>query len=207
MKLALISLTLLLSGCASTFDSELPTVDEYALKTMSDDAPSVSVATTSAPIQLMRIEAAPGYDTRRILVAHPDGRLDMLADARWVGSIPSLLEVAALDQLRAAGFDVHPSSAALAAPYSLRVTVRRFEADYATSGAAGRAEIPTARVVLDVTLIRRRDRLPMATWTVSGAVVAAENRRGTIVSALGSAADIALTGLANELAAVTVLKQ
>lgn len=207
MKLAIISLTLLLSGCASTFDSELPTVDEYALKTMSDGAPSVSIEATSVPIQLMRVEAAPGYDTRRILVTHPDGRLDVLADARWVGSIPSLLEVAALDQLRVAGFDVHPSSAALAAPYSLRVTVRRFDADYATSGAAERAEIPTARVVLDVTLIRRQDRLPMATWTVSGAAVVAENRRATIVSALGSATAIALTGLASELSAVTALKQ
>jgi len=207
MKLAIMSLALLLGGCASTFDSESPTVDEYALKTMGDDAPSASTAPTSVPIQLMRIEAAPGYDTRRMLVTYPDGRLDVLADARWVGSIPTLLEVAMLDQLRVAGFDVHPNSAALAAPYSLRVVVRRFDAEYATTGDSGWAEVPTARVILDVTLIRRRDRLPMATWAVSGAKVAAENRRGAIVSALGSATSLALSGLANELSAVTALKQ
>jgi ABC-type uncharacterized transport system auxiliary subunit len=92
-------------------------------------------------------------------------------------------------------------------PYSLRITIRRFDAEYATSGDPGRAAAPTARVVLDVTLIRRRDRLPMATWVVSGAAVATENRRAMIVSALGSATSSALTGLVNELSAVTALKQ
>ena len=207
MRLAIISLIFLLGGCASTFDSESPAVDEYALKTMSGGAALVSTAPISVPIQLMRIEAAPGYDTRRILVTHPDGRLDVIADARWVGPIPSLLEAAVLDQLRAASFDVHPSSAALATPYSLRVTVRRFDAQYAAGEDSGRVEMPTARVVLDVTLIRRRDRLPVATWNVSGATLATENRRTMIVSALGSATSFALTGLANELSAVTALKQ
>ncbi|MEN9837713.1 MAG: ABC-type transport auxiliary lipoprotein component [Pseudomonadota bacterium] len=207
MRLAIISLTLLLGGCASTFDSESPAVDEYTLNTTSNRAESAATAPTSVPIQLMQIEAAPGYDTRRILVTHPDGRVDVLADARWVGSIPRLLEVATLDQLRAAGFDAHPNSAALVSPYSLRITIRRFDAEYATSGDPGRAAAPTARVVLDVTLIRRRDRLPMATWMVSGAAVATENRRAMIVSALGSATSVALTGLVNELSAVTVLKQ
>lgn len=207
MRLAIISLTLLLGGCASTFDSESPAVDEYTLNTASNRADSAVTAPTSLPIQLMRIEAAPGYDTRRILVTYPDGRVDVLADARWVGSIPSLLEVATLDQLRAAGFDAHPNSAALAAPYSLRITIRRFDAEYPTTGDLGRAATPTARVVLDVTLIRRRDRLPMATWVVSGAVMATENRRATIVSAFGSATNFALTGLASELSAVTALKQ
>jgi hypothetical protein len=47
----------------------------------------------------------------------------------------------------------------------------------------------------------------MATWIVSGAAVATENRRAMIVSALGSATSVALTGLVNELSAVTVLKQ
>jgi ABC-type uncharacterized transport system auxiliary subunit len=87
------------------------------------------------------------------------------------------------------------------------VTVRRFDAQYAAGEDSGRVEMPTARVVLDVTLIRRRDRLPVATWNVSGATLATENRRTMIVSALGSATSFALTGLANELSAVTALKQ
>lgn len=206
MRLAIISLSLLLAGCASTFDSESPMADEYALKTR-DGTESTSIVPNSVPIQLTRIETAPGYDTRRMLVTRPDGRLDVLADARWVGSIPSLLEIAVLDQLRVAGFDLHPNSAALATPYALRVTVRRFDVEYASGEDFGPAETPTARVVLDVTLIRRRDRLPIATWAVSGAVVATENRRATLVSAVGSATRVALAGLATELAAVTELKQ
>ena len=206
MRLAIISLSLLLAGCASTFDSESPVADEYALKT-SDGEVSVSTVPISLPIQLTRIETAPGYDTRRMLVTRPDGRLDVLADARWVGSIPSLLEVAVIDQLRAAGFDVHPISAALATPYALRVTVRRFDVEYANSGDSEPAETPTARVVLDVTLVRRRDRLPIATWAISGAAAATENRRAPLVSALGAATHLALKGLTTELAAVTELKQ
>ena len=44
MRLAIISLIFLLGGCASTFDSESPAVDEYALKTMSGGAALVSTA-------------------------------------------------------------------------------------------------------------------------------------------------------------------
>ena len=59
MRLAIISLTLLLGGCASTFDSESPAVDEYTLNTTSNRAESAATAPTSVPIQLMQIEAAP----------------------------------------------------------------------------------------------------------------------------------------------------
>jgi ABC-type uncharacterized transport system auxiliary subunit len=207
MKAAAISLLCLLTGCASTFDSERPLADEYSLKTTIDRAELATTTPLSAPIQLMRIEAAPGYDTRSILVTQPDGRLDVLANARWVGSIPSLLEVAVVDQLRAAGFDAHADSAALAAPYTLRMIVRRFDAEYTTAGDSDQAAQPTIRVDLDVSLIRRRDRLPMGTWRVSGAAVAAENRRVAIVSAFGSATRLALEGLSGELSAVTALKQ
>jgi len=205
MKAAAISLIFLLGGCASTFDSERSLAEEYTLKTTSDRAKLATTTSLSAPIELMRVEAAPGYDTRHILVTYPDGRVDILADARWVGSIPSLIEVAAVDQLRAAGFDAHANAAALAAPYALRVIVRRFDAEYSTDG--DRAAQPTARVDLDVSLIRRRDRLPLGTWRVSGEAAAAENRRTAIVSAFGLATHLALEGLSKELSAVTALQQ
>lgn len=207
MKFVIISLLFVLGGCASTFDSESRVADEYTLKTSVVRTATVSAAVSSVSIALMRIETAPGYDTRHILVTRPDGRLDVLADARWAGSIASLLEVATIDHLRAAGMDAHINSAAFTAPYALRVTVRRFDAEYVGDDDSSRVDPPTVRVALDATLIRRRDRSPVATWSISGAAVATENRRAMIVSAFGSAASTALEGLAAELSAVTALKQ
>jgi len=207
MRNAVIVLLLLLGGCASTFDSETPDATEYVFATGTGrNEPSSAVARTS-PVQLMRIEAAAGYDTRRILVTYPDGQLDLIAGARWAGSIPQLLELAVVDQLRAAGVDVHPRSAALAAPYALQITVRRFDAEYSSVEGSTRAIPPTIRVVLDATLIHRRDRLPMGTWSVSGTSMATENRRAAIVAAFGSATADALKSLVGELALVTALKQ
>ncbi len=207
MKAAAVFLIGFLGGCASTFDSERPLVDEYTLKTTIDRSRLSTKTLLSAPLQLMRIETAPGYDTRHLLVMQSDGRMDILADARWVGSIPSLLEVATVDRLRAIGFDVHANTAALAAPYALRVIVRRFDAEYTTDRGADRGAPPTVHVALDVSLIRRRDRLPVGSWSVSGEAVAVENRRAAIVSAFGSATNLALASLSSELSAVTALKQ
>lgn len=207
MRNAVIVLSLLLGGCASTFDSETPDATEYTLKTTTSRNELSAVVARTLPLQLMRIEAAAGYDTRRILVTYPDGQRDVIAGARWAGAIPQLLELAVVDQLRAAGVEIHPRAAALAAPYALQVTVRRFDAEYPGVAGSSRAMPPTVRVILDVTLIHRRDRLPMGTWSVSGSSVATENRRVAIVAAFGSATAAALNSLASELALVTALKQ
>lgn len=207
MAMAMFFLVSLVGGCASTFDSETPDADEYSFKTtVSRGDANLAVART-VPVQLIRIETAAGYDTRRILVTYPDGRLDVIAGARWAGPTPQLLEAAVIDHLRAAGVEIHSSSAALAAPYALQVTVRRFDAEYSSEEGAARAVPPTVRVALDVTLIHRRDRRPIGVWSVSGSSIAAENRRAAIVAAFGSATTDALKLLTDELARVTALKQ
>jgi ABC-type uncharacterized transport system auxiliary subunit len=103
-----------------------------------------------------------------------------------------------IDALRATGTfsAVLDDSAPFATRYSLRCTMRRFEADYTQGGSA-----PTVFVVLDCTLGRRRDRELLASFTAQGSARAAEDRLNAVVAAFESATATAMAELGRATAA------
>ena len=81
-------------------------------------------------------------------------------------------------------------TAPFAPRYSLRCTLRRFEADYTKGSGA-----PTVFVALDCTLGRRRDRELLASFTASGSAPAREDRLNAVVAAFESATAAAMSEL------------
>jgi ABC-type uncharacterized transport system auxiliary subunit len=102
-----------------------------------------------------------------------------------------------IDTLRATGAfsAVLDDSAPYAARYSLRCTLRRFEADYSYEGKGGAGGAPTVFVALDCTLGRRRDRELLANFTAQGSARAAEDRLNAVVAAFESATAAAMAEL------------
>ncbi|MFM7707565.1 MAG: ABC-type transport auxiliary lipoprotein family protein, partial [Gammaproteobacteria bacterium] len=166
------------------------------------DAVSVTASTSgpvSAPsLQVQRVAVAPGYSRDEILLTQPDRRLDVYAASRWPDALPVVVERLVVDALRQHGgwSVVHDAAAPFAADLLLRVTVRRFDAEYTTVGGP-----PTARVVLDATLARRGDRAVLSAFTAEASSAAAEDRMSAIVAAFERATGEALSELARQVAA------
>ena len=97
-----------------------------------------------------------------------------------------------IDTLRATGAfsAVFDDAAPFAPRYSLRCTLRRFEADYTKGGGA-----PTVFVALDCTLGRHRDRELLASFTAQGRRRPREDRLNAVVAAFESATAAAMTEL------------
>lgn len=197
-RAASVAVLVLLAGCSSLFTSRTPAPVTYVLRpvaavtTASAAAPSGAAATAS--LQVQRIATAPGYARDEILLTQPDRRLDMYAASRWPDVLPVVVERLVVDALRQQGAwsVVHDAAAPYAADHLLRVTVRRFDAEYT---AAGRP--PVVRVVLDATVSRRGERSVRAAFTVEGSAEAAEDRMSSIVAAFERASGEALGVLAD----------
>lgn len=188
-----------LSACGSILDSKRPAPEEYVLQTRFAPAAALEGA---QGVQVLRVQAEPGYDTQRILTRHSDGRLEPIRDARWVGTVPRMLEMAAVDALRAQGIPAETSSSLSRQPQALQLTVRRFDAVYSESGAA-----PTVVVAIDAEWLLRSDRLRIRQDTATIEVRAAANRRGAITAAFAEATQGALAKLAIQAGNVTALQQ
>jgi len=78
----------------------------------------------------------------------------------------------------------------------LRLTVRRFDAEYTEAGRA-----PTVRVVIDATVSRRLDRTLLSAFTVETSAQAADDRMSAIVAAFDEAAGEAMDRIARRAAA------
>jgi ABC-type uncharacterized transport system auxiliary subunit len=111
-----------------------------------------------------------------------------------------MVESVIVDALRSSGnfSAVFDDTSPYAPRYSLRVTLRRFEADY-SSGTGGRA--PTVYVVLDCTLGRHRDRELLSSFTAQGSAVASEDRLTAVVTAFEAATAMAMAQLEQATAA------
>jgi cholesterol transport system auxiliary component len=138
---------------------------------------------------VQRPEACPGLNSDRIALLREGGRFDFYAAARWAAPAPDLVESVLVDALRATGrySAVMDDASPFAPRYDLRVTLRRFEADYSSGGAH-----PVIHVVLDCTLGRRRDRQLLASFTAQGSARAEANRLGAVVAAFESASAAAV---------------
>ena len=196
---------LALGGCSGLLSSRSAAPVTYVLRpAMAADAASVPPSSTasarpSAPsLQVQRVAVAPGYARDEILLTQPDRRLDVFAASRWPDALPVVVERLVVDALRQHGrwSVVHDAAAPFAADQLLRVTVRRFDAEYTSVGGP-----PTVRVVLDATLARRGDRVVLAAFTVEASSAAAEERMSAIVAAFERATGEALSALTRQVAA------
>ena len=194
----------MLAACGGLLTSREPAPVTYVLRPVAASvaaraggAPSptaASAASSPVSLQVQRVVVAPGYARDEILLTHPDRRLDQYAASRWPDALPAVVERLAVDALRQHGAwsAVHDAAAPLPATQLLRLTVRRFDAEYA---AAGRA--PVVRVVIDATVARRDDRALLDSFTVEASAQASEDRMSAIVAAFEQAAGEALDGIAS----------
>ena len=184
------------SGCSSLLPSSGAAPVTYVLRPA-----VVAQATAAAPassLQVQRVAVAPGYARDEVLLTQPDRRLDVYAASRWPDTLPVVMERLVVDALRQRGAwsVVHDAAAPFAADRLLRVTVRRFDAEYASVG-----QPPTVRVVMDATLARRGDRTVVSSFTVEAAQAASADRMSAIVAAFEQATGEALDRLAERAAA------
>jgi cholesterol transport system auxiliary component len=179
--LPLVGAALLLCGCGGVFESSLPSAQAFVLRLPPRAvAAPVSAAPVAGSLLVQRPEAGPGLDSDRIALLRTDRRFDFYAASRWAGAVPDLLESVIVDALREAGVfaAVFDDTAPFAPRYNLRVSVRRFEADYTGGGGP-----PTVYVTLDCTLGRHRDRELLASFRAQGSAPAAEDRLTSVVAA------------------------
>ena len=196
---------LALGGCSGLLTGRSATPVTYVLRpAMASDAASALGSSTgsarpSAPsLQVQRVAVAPGYARDEILLTQPDRRLDVYAASRWPDALPVVVERLVVDALRQHGAwsVVHDAAAPFAADQLLRVTVRRFDAEYAAAGGP-----PTVRVVLDATIARRGDRAVLAAFTAEASSAASEDRMSAIIAAFERATGSALSQVAGTAAA------
>jgi cholesterol transport system auxiliary component len=175
-----------LAGCGGLFESKLAAPQAYVLRL--PPAPGAAAQPPAGSILVQRPEAGPGLNSDRIALVRSDRRFDVFAASRWAAPAPELVESVLLDALRGTGSfaAVLDDSAPFAPHYDLRVTLRRFEADYSSNG-SGATGAPTVHVVLDCTLGRHRDRRLLSSFTAQGSARAEQDRLGSVVAAFESA--------------------
>lgn len=191
LRLMALATTVLLGGCGSLLESTVPAPQAYVLRLPPRTAPAPS-ETTHGPVLLQRPEAGPGLDSDRIALLRSDNRFDFYAASLWAAPAPDIVESVVFESLRASGnfSAVFDDTSPYSPRYSLRVTLRRFEADY-TSGSGA----PTVYVVLDCTLGRHRDRELLASFTAQGSAKASEDRLNAVIGAFEAATAAAMTQL------------
>ena len=193
--------TLLLGGCGGLLETTIPAPQAYVLRL----APRAAASPPETPygtVMLQRPEAGPGLDSDRIALLRSDNRFDFYAASRWAAPAPDLVESLILDALRANGSfaAVFDDTSPYAPRYSLRVTMRRFEADYSSEAGGSGGRAPTVYVVLDCTLGRHRDRELLASFTAQGSAVAGEDRLTAVVAAFDAASAAAMAQLEQSVA-------
>jgi cholesterol transport system auxiliary component len=178
------ALAVVLTGCASVFESDAPVWHAYVLEPAAPPAASLAIAPLPATLRVARPSAAPGLDSDRIRIVMPDRQLDFFANARWAGALPDVLAAFAVETLRSGGGfqGVQAESLPFPADYLLTLHVRRFEAEYSRPGSA-----PRVHVAIDAVFGRRIERTVVARFTAESSVEAAENRIGAVVAAFESA--------------------
>jgi cholesterol transport system auxiliary component len=198
-----VALALVLAGCSGITSRDVATVS-YVLRPPAamagaDAAPSAPAASpaaspagdrlATASLKVVRVVAQPGYSGDRILLLGEDRSLGYFAASRWVDALPAVVGTLAVESLRGTARlrAVHDENAPFSADYTLRLTIRRFDAQYAASGQA-----PRVTVGLECAIGRRTDRTTVASFAVEGQAAAADDRMRDVVAAFEQAAQQAL---------------
>ncbi|HET7755905.1 MAG TPA: ABC-type transport auxiliary lipoprotein family protein [Steroidobacteraceae bacterium] len=195
------------AGCSGLFRSNAVPEQVYLLRAPGAASTGVVSAAgapdgagalpASASVRVAHPLAAPGLDGAHIMLVQPDHRMNFYAASRWAAPLPELVEALAVQTLRASGEwpAVEDSGSAFPSEYLLEITVRRFEADYATGSAA-----PEVEVVFDCTLGRSAGHRVLASFVARGSAPAGEDRLGAVVTAFQRASGAALGSLARQAA-------
>jgi cholesterol transport system auxiliary component len=193
---ALLAGTLASAACTGVFHSSAKPDQIYFLRAPAAAAGATATALPAgAPsIHVQTPLAATGLDTTRIMLLQADHRMSFYSASRWPGRLPEVVETLTVQTLRSssAWSAVMDSTSPFPSDYILRVSVRRFEADY-TSGTP-----PTVHVVLDCSVGRRAGRELLASFSASGEATAAADRMGEVVGAFEQAAGAALQSLSQQ---------
>jgi cholesterol transport system auxiliary component len=187
----------LAAGCSGLFHSNAKAEQTYYLRATATPAGAAQALPVS--LRVAAPATGPGLDTTRIVLVQSDHRMGFFAGSRWPSATPQMLAAMAVQTLRASGdwAAVQDAASPFPSDYLLQLTLRRFEADYASGAAA-----PEVHVVLDAVLGRRDVSDVVASFEVSGVQAAGENRMGPVVAAFEQATNTALAALAQQTAAV-----
>lgn len=187
------ALTIVMTGCTG-LRSQSAVDQVYLLQPQLPAAAASDAAAGSLRVLLPVV--APGLDTERIALTHPDGRLDYYSASRWPADLSLMLQPLLVDALRAGGRfrNVQSDGTPFNAEHLLQVEVRQFGIEYDAAGN------PVARVALVCLMGRANDRTAVRSFTIEQRVPAAANRMGAVVGALNQALGAALAQLAEESA-------
>jgi cholesterol transport system auxiliary component len=187
---AALALPMILGGCISVFPQAKP-VQMYRF---GDQTAASASPAAASPVAVLKgpITFPPASGGDRILTV--TGAEDAyIGEARWVAPAASLFDQALLKAFDAPGAPrLVARGEPLAAPSTLRLDVRVFEARYPG---------PAAKVQVRATLIRNADRTLIGEKMFDVQVPASENRQTAIVAAFDQAVGQVLTGLRDWTAA------
>ena len=191
MRIAIVAAAAVLAaGCFGGLKKEVEQPLMYRI-----DAPRLAQgAPLAADLKVVVSSLAPGLDEPGIATRLPGQRLDYVAGARWAEDLSGLLESALVESLQDSGRlrSVQGDLGRFRATHTLVIDVRRFEADYGGGG------LPVAQVSFSATLGRASDRRVLASFTVSAGEAASENRQSSVVAALNTAFNRAVTEAAGK---------
>jgi cholesterol transport system auxiliary component len=183
-------------GCGSLLETKLPESTSYVLAPA--PASSAGVARSDADLAIGRPDLAPGLDTERIAVLK--GRqLDYYRGAQWGGRTVEVIQTLLVDSFQDQQLfrSVTAEQSRVSSEYVLDVSVRDFQAEYASEGAA-----PTAHVTIFGRLIRVVDRQLVDTFSATAQSRATDNRLGAVSAAFETAARQVVLELAQKTATV-----
>lgn len=183
-----------LGACTGLLQSRQPATVTYVLRPSLDTPPAARSDAPLESVQVLDVVAYPGFDTDAIVLTDfANRKLDVFAASRWPERLPRVLETHIQDSLRARGVAVvHDAAAPFPARHTVRVTVRRFDAEYRTPAA-----VPVCRVAFDVVVAERDSRRVLAAFSVEHTVNAEANRMGSVIAAFEKASSMALGAVAD----------
>ncbi len=178
-----VALPAALSGCISLFPKTTP-VQMYRFGAA--PAAPASAAGPSAMVAKGPTVFPPAASGDRLLTV-TGSETAYISGARWVAPASVMFDEALLRAFDAPGSPrLVARGEPLAAPSTLRLEVRAFEARYPG---------PTAVVSVRASLIRNADRTIIAEHMFDASVPAADNRQGPIVAAFDGAVDKVITDI------------
>ena len=193
MRRAVLAVAMLAcGGCGSLLKTELPPSTSYVLA--SAPAGSSGVTRSDADLSIGRPDLAPGLDTERIAVLK--GRqLDYYRGAQWGGRATEIVQTLMVESFEDQQLfrSVTTEQSRVSSDYVLDVSVRDFQAEYASDNDA-----PTAHVTIVGRLIRVKDRQLVETFAATAQSKASDNRLSEVAAAFEIAAQKVVLELAQK---------
>ena len=185
-----------LAGCGGLFHSNARPEQVYVLRSVPIPV-DPAAAPVGASLRVNRPTANPGLDSPQIILVESDRRMSFFTGSLWAAPASNMLEMLAVEKLRASGTwaSVADSTSAFPSDYVLQTTIRRFEADY-----TGGETAPEVRVVLDCIVGKREGREVVANFLATGSAQATANRMSAVVPAFEAATNAALDSMAAKTA-------